>query len=708
MRLKALALNPSAKVRTWGGQPQRLRVSALVVATLVLASTPAAVVAQAQGPATAQHRNPRIPFDRNGASHTFVLPFDQRFTLVNAAPAPLLRVTTWYARDTELPQSECADLNARTRIGAIIRTAVEEKLGALAKTARDSVSGALTTKLASVNAEVFNAEQRDMLNRVFADTLGKHPTSNPGAVTALRDELTGQINRLPIRLVSRTQWTRSTDVTPADSFSLGIEPLGPNRDFTFCVQSVESLPAADSAAHVVRVVSALRKSLRDHFKAHGDSVALTGTAYRALQQNLREAVLPSADSIVVPPNALLAPAPPMAVIQGTFVPIANAYGARCSFAAQFNTMAGTITPPAAGVPAAVPTCGTPQAPVPGQTPLGLAVRELARDPGLITLSRATRIPSRIPKPDTARIAAAAAVALALRGLACPALLTTPCAEAGTIGFGQTPLNNPRLPTEGNANIQNRSSSAEIRPWADNLDSTLVRLRELRDLVNYVASDPVMLDSLDLTTAELDQTRLKIEHAREAAARQRINIRNVMEQLDAMDAAVAAVASTIVARDLKQVGIATTSSASYETRARWHVGQDVGVLYAFRGENTRETAPYLGVSIYLRPVNKRGELPWFCVWDLRCTSINLGVTTSKFEEKDRYSGVLGGIPLVVGVGTRFGDFLRVSYNAPLVYTYRFDPDGTAHRRLDRLNAVSLSLDADIREILGALGSSLFGT
>jgi hypothetical protein len=84
-----------------------------------------------------------------------------------------------------------------------------------------------------------------------------------------------------------------------------------------------------------------------------------------------------------------------------------------------------------------------------------------------------------------------------------------------------------------------------------------------------------------------------------------------------------------------------------------------------------------------------------------------VTTSKFESADHYSGVLGGIPLVVGVGTRLGSFLRVSYNVPLVYTYRFDPDGTSHRRLDRLNSVALTLDADIRDILGALGNSLFG-
>jgi hypothetical protein len=325
----------------------------------------------------------------------------------------------------------------------------------------------------------------------------------------------------------------------------------------------------------------------------------------------------------------------------------------------------------------------------------------------VKLARTTRIASRMPRPDTARIAVAAAVALALRGLACPANDASVCAEAETIARGQTPLSNPRLPTEGNANIETRSSSSDLRPWADNLDSTLVRLRELRDLVNYAAGDKPLRDSLGVSLAELDTARLKIEQARTAAAQQRINIRNVMERLDVMDAAVLGVASGVVARDLKQAGIATTSSASYETRARWHVGQDIGVLYAFRGDDTRETAPYLGVSIFLRPVNKRGELPAFCPLDLRCTGFNLGVTTSKFEEKDRYTGVLGGIPLVVGVGTRLGDFLRLSYNVPLVYTYRFDADGTAHRRLDRLNSVTLTLDADIRDILGGLSTSLFG-
>lgn len=717
MRLKALALTPSAKVRTWGGQPQSLRVGALVVATLLLASTPAAAVAQAQGPATAQHRNPRIPFDRNGASHTSVLPFDQRFTLVNAAPAPLLRVTTWYAENEDLPASECADLNARTRIRTIIQKAVEEQLKALTVRERERVTGALNAKLSGLDAEVFNVQQRDRITAAFRDTLSKHSPPHAAQLSALGGALTTEINQLPIRSVFRSQWMRATEAAPSDTFSLDVRPLGPNRDFTFCVESVESLPAADSATHVGKVVGALRKTLREYFTEHGATVALDSTAYRKLQQSLREAVLPSADSIVTPPNSLLAPAPQLTAIQRTFVPVANAYAARCFFAGQFNAMAGTTTPPppppppappAPGVPLPPPPpCGTAQPLTADEIPLGYAVRVLARDSGLIKLARATRVPSRMPSSDSVRVSSWAAVALTLRGLACDTIYTVVCSEAETIARGQTPLNKPSRPTDSNANIQNRSSSADLRPLAENLDSTLVRLSELRDLVNLAEGDTVLLDSLGLSVPDLAQTRQKVEHARRAAADQLSHVRNIMELLDAMDAAVAAIASGVVARDLKQVGISTTSSASYETRARWHVGQDVGVVYAFRGENTRETAPYLGVSVYLRPVNKRGDLPWFCVWDLRCTSFNLGVTTSKFEEKDRYSGVLGGIPLVVGVGTRVGDFLRVSYNAPLVYTYRFDPDGTAHRRLDRLNAFTLSLDADIREILGALGSSLFG-
>lgn len=673
------------------------------------AGVPGKAFAQAQGSLNAVHRDPRIPFDRNGSSYTAVLPFDQRFSLVNAAPAGLLRVTTWYADARWLNNEQCDDLNARKRIVAFIRTEAKVVLRTSSETARDSVVDGLIQKLNALPVEVFDTVSRRRLRQTFDEALSSYPGGDRASFALLAGKLDSRLDSLPVTALRKAQWLRSTDPAPSDSFSLDIHPLSPNRDFRFCVESVEALPTTDSLQLVGIVASGVRKVLRDYFLAHGGAFNIDTSTYRALQQSLREAVLPSADSIVVPATSMLAPSPPIGGVVKAFVEIANAYNNRCFFASLFTAGAATRRPPATPRPDKVnlTMCGEPFPPDANELPLGWAVRALSVDSGLVKLSRATRVVTRMPRPDTARIAAAGAVALALRGLACPPSELSVCGEAETIARGQTTVNNPRLPTEGNANIAQRSSSADLRVWSENLDTTIVRLREIRDLANYVSADESFRDSLKVTLIELDVTRLKIEEARTAALQQRINIRNVMEQLDAMEAAIVRVATGVIGREIKHVGIATTSTASYETRARWYVGQDIGVLYAYRGANTRETAPYLGVSIYLRPVNKRGNLPKLCPLDLRCTAISIGVTTAKIEQKDLYSGVMGGFPLVLGIGTKLGEFLRVSYNQAFVYTNRFDADGTSHRRLDRLNAVSVSLDADIREILGGLASSLFG-
>jgi hypothetical protein len=85
------------------------------------------------------------------------------------------------------------------------------------------------------------------------------------------------------------------------------------------------------------------------------------------------------------------------------------------------------------------------------------------------------------------------------------------------------------------------------------------------------------------------------------------------------------------------------------------------------------------------------------------SLTLGITTNAVAETDRYSGVLSGKAAVVGVGTRLGDFLRASYMLPVVYSYA---DATRRQRLTVLQSVSISLDADLLDLLGSFGKALF--
>ncbi|MEO7179476.1 MAG: hypothetical protein ABI141_01445 [Gemmatimonadaceae bacterium] len=564
--------------------------------------------------------------------------------------------------------------------------------------------------------EVFDTVTRAALDKGFRVTLEGLPDSTVTSASreALLEALRRALRNVPVRTPRRTQWTRSTVVaTPADSFALDVEPLDDNRDYTFCVESVEALSAADSTATITRIASALRGTLREYFEKNDDSgVGIPKSMLNELQRSLRAVALPAADSIVVPSTSILAAAPPLVEVIKRFVVISNANQARCTFASSFNTLVSSMLPP---VPAdGSEVCGASKAIPVNEVTLGRALYRLAQDPGVKALARVSRFASRLPKADAERLARAIDLALVISAVVPPSAKSGgPFGELEAIATGQTPITNPRLPVEGNANIARRASVAELRPWADNLDTTIVRLRELRELTSYIASDAAMLARLDVASTTLEETRRGIEQARTAAETQRIHLRHVMDALIAMESASQAISAGVVARDLTQVGIATTSAASYETRARWHVGQDLGVMYAWRARSDRqaspytEAAPYLGITAYLHPVNKRGRLRWFCPLDLRCTALTLGVTTSKFEEKNRYTGLLSGIPLVLGVNTRLGDFLRIGYQAPLVYSYRWTSDTSSTRRLDRLNAVTLSLDADLREILGGLAASLFG-
>jgi hypothetical protein len=170
----------------------------------------------------------------------------------------------------------------------------------------------------------------------------------------------------------------------------------------------------------------------------------------------------------------------------------------------------------------------------------------------------------------------------------------------------------------------------------------------------------------------------------------------------MDSAVVMVVRTVVARELEHVGLWTSTAASYHARARWYVSQDLGVLYGTRGDD-REVSPYLGLNFYLRPVNKRSPLRGLSL--SRRLALTLGVTTQNLKEEDEYSGVISGKAFVVGAGVRVADFFRVSYAAPLVYTFS-GPDDDRRRRVAAFHALSLSIDADLREVISGLANAIF--
>lgn len=244
--------------------------------------------------------------------------------------------------------------------------------------------------------------------------------------------------------------------------------------------------------------------------------------------------------------------------------------------------------------------------------------------------------------------------------------------------------------------------AEIAVRAARIDSTYHRLTELRDFAAVLqGSRPlqrrtgVSAREARLLFARLDRVLESLEQHRHASAQ--------WARADAgRRALLVNAARSLSVRASNDVPVIGTSISSFETRAKQFVTADLGVAYA---PGMGEVVPYFGASFYLGALNKRVPLSVAKPPELDRWSLTVGVTASSLARKDVRDDLFGSHSLLLGVGRRMADPIRLTGGAVLYRRLDVNPlvDDT-HIAVSPF--LSLSFDFDAKSALGGLGDTLF--
>jgi hypothetical protein len=135
------------------------------------------------------------------------------------------------------------------------------------------------------------------------------------------------------------------------------------------------------------------------------------------------------------------------------------------------------------------------------------------------------------------------------------------------------------------------------------------------------------------------------------------------------------------------------SSTYTERFPLSVGADVGVGFAFLGQDRQDAFTYFGLSVYATPVYKDEPLAG-ADWRRRL-SVILGITVNSPSLNDdaKVRGLFGGRMLLGGLGWRGHDYLRLGAGALLFKQESVNP--LSSREALRVGFyASLSLDLDV--------------
>jgi len=247
-----------------------------------------------------------------------------------------------------------------------------------------------------------------------------------------------------------------------------------------------------------------------------------------------------------------------------------------------------------------------------------------------------------------------------------------------------------------------TDAVEIAARAARVDSTYHRLAELRDFTAVLQGNRelqrrtgvsarqagVLFASLDSVRESLEQQRQTSAQWTRADAGRRTLLVNAARSL-----------SVRASTDVPVIG---TSISSFETRAKQFVTADLGVAYA---PGMGEVVPYFGASFYLGALNKRVPLSVARPPELDRWSLTVGVTASSLARKDIRDDLFGSHSLLLGVGRRMADPIRLTGGAVLYRRLDVNPL-VDHTRIAVSPFLSLSFDFDAKSALGGLGDTLF--
>lgn len=263
------------------------------------------------------------------------------------------------------------------------------------------------------------------------------------------------------------------------------------------------------------------------------------------------------------------------------------------------------------------------------------------------------------------------------------------------------------PTTTGLPLDDAWTMEDLKVRRENFDRTLSDLRNLKGLIldlkdeNLIAETGVTDDFAGLKSILTDAIN-ELEFLQGDVDLLASRLKSRIDRLNSLLAAIdkEAVSSVLVE------GSTTTS---FETRANWYLGMDLGFAWS---DEIEDFFPYVGTNIYFRPVNKKAHLRWadFRQGQMKSElakrlSLTLGITLRSLEKDKQFQGIrleddLGLIadrPLVVSAGLRLSDFFRLSVGA-LVFKDR-DPDPLIDEsKLAWSPLVSLSIDWNVRGAL----------
>jgi hypothetical protein len=470
--------------------------------------------------------------------------------------------------------------------------------------------------------------------------------------------------RIPMKLTS--SWSRA-GLDSLTRFELLADPLDPNRDYTFCFHLLRKPTAADSIAFSSRATSNISTALA----ANAGKVLTEGAMVDLLQQALIDA-LPPADSVV----HLESPS----IFEK---PVHEPHELRTARLNRLITIASNYLQNASNHDQLVTALQGSEA----QT--ANALDQVFRDPALLRLAAMGRasIPAGL---DSARLLTTAMLAGRIsqfRGR-----------DAAVIAQGVHPLDGS--PTPGPPrNLASATAPAALAPYLENLARTRSALRDLAALAALAAERPQVRASKPLV-AELHRLGANVRTAITAVGAEMQGLLNLSASLDQRSGQVQRMVASVQSLDFARIALRSTTSGTYVARANTYISLDAGLLAA---QDVDQIAPYLGVNLYLRPVNKNAPLTG-CLCLGRRASLTLGITTGSIAEKDRIQDTFTGHSILTGLGFRMTDYWRVSGGLLFVRTYR--DEAPAELRFGAVPSIATSLDIDIVGLLGKAGTFLF--
>lgn len=168
-------------------------------------------------------------------------------------------------------------------------------------------------------------------------------------------------------------------------------------------------------------------------------------------------------------------------------------------------------------------------------------------------------------------------------------------------------------------------------------------------------------------------------------------------------------NTILVNVYRSTGLGQTYLVNMVDQANFYIGLDVG--YAYIGNFSR-FAGYSGLNIYFRPVNKNIPLSKYKNWlDILATraSLLVGITIESIEKINVRKGIVGTKGIILGAGVRLNSWFRINGGGLLYYRYDNNPIMNSDRYSTKVSPfISASIDIDVQQLIGGLGTSIFKT